>query len=529
MKDLLAHPYLYNADQDLEDYIISKFYEKHESLKNLKLNIGFYDIENEFYENGLDKPGYEEFPEPEKAPIPINVISLDFPKENTMYCLIWRNPNNKQLMEIIKDIPQLERDIENFIKNYNKKFNLSLKSKVLLFDNEYDLICKFFDLVHEHDADYMLAWNDSYDIQTILNRLRKRIKKKYRRISDKDLETEVSRIACDPKYYHQVSANGKEVDLLPRVNFIASKAKIGRKFPYLSILDGTCWIDQMSLYAALRTSKKDSYSLDNIARDEVDFHKYPHKSGTTIRNESMLDAKSFLFYNTNDVSLLELINDKCKDVEEYQQLSEITQTRKDKVLSKSVALINYLKVYGRTKNMVMSVNKNSVFNKSTPDIDEDDSRYLDAILHKDKFGAIVSNPDLNDNIGKEVNGKPSKYVFEVVGDLDYSSLYPSCIEALSIDPDGMVGKFYLIDDDVKKLLKEKYGCEHSFELSAKDDADDENISLSSSGIKETNDLGSMLSSFIVSQNWSAIGKVFMDLPDTDEILDDIGEYIKNKK
>lgn len=530
MKDMLTHPYLYNADQDIEDYIISKFYESHEPLKNLKLSLGFYDIETEFFENGIDKPGFQGFPEPTEAPCPINIITMDFTKDNTAYCLILNNKYNKKLVEILKDTNKLEKDIEEFIKNYNIKFNFTKNSKVIICNTEYELICKFFEITHNYDPDFMCAWNDEFDIQTILNRLRKCIKDNNSRISERDLELEVSRIACNPKYYHRENNTGKSIDLLPRIRFDAGKGKIQRKFPCLSILDGTCWIDQMCLYAALRANRKDSYTLDAICREELGTTKYKKGPGINIRNEAHLDTLNFIFYNTNDVTLLELLNIKCKDIEEFQQLSEITQTRKDKVLSKSVSLINYLKIFGKTQNMIMSVNKNNIRNPKNIDIDEESEDYIELFNHKDKYGAVVSDPKLNDNIGEIVNGKPSKFVFSTVGDLDYSSLYPSSILALSIDPDGMVGKYFLIDDNIKKNLKENYGCEHSFELSTKDESntDDDDTETSSSAVNESNDLGPVLSAYITSQNWSAIGEIFMGLPKTEDICKDIDKYLENK-
>lgn len=46
-------------------------------------------------------------------------------------------------------------------------------------------------------------------------------------------------------------------------------------------------------------------------------------------------------------------------------------------------------------------------------------------------------------MGESIFGKPSKYVFKYVVDMDFSSMYPWSIITFNISPDTMIGKLFV--------------------------------------------------------------------------------------
>jgi len=62
---------------------------------------------------------------------------------------------------------------------------------------------------------------------------------------------------------------------------------------------------------------------------------------------------------------------------------------------------------------------------------------------------VVAQPDLIANIGLEINGFKLNSIFENVCDLDLTSLYPSIILAMMIEPGNQLGKITLHDETQK--------------------------------------------------------------------------------
>lgn len=97
--------------------------------------------------------------------------------------------------------------------------------------------------------------------------------------------------------------------------------------------------------------------------------------------------------------------------------------------------------------------------------------------------------------------------------MDFSSLYPSIIQAFNLSPSSQVGKFFFVDPEVKQRLIE-LGFGSMFQES-------------SNGKKTTEipddetDLGPALSDFIQSSDFARIGTVFMDLPSTEDMIKEI--------
>ena len=95
----------------------------------------------------------------------------------------------------------------------------------------------------------------------------------------------------------------------------------------------------MCYYANIRkvNGMKESYALDFIANEELGKEKLDY-TGYTIKNLAWKNFKLFFLYNIMDVSLLMLLEQKNLDFDMIQRLSEITNTRHEKVFKKTVCL-----------------------------------------------------------------------------------------------------------------------------------------------------------------------------------------------
>ncbi len=530
MKNLFKSPLLYEADMDVSDVYIGKFYENHTPDPSYKLHKCYFDIETDIYH-------YVGFPEPTEAPCPVACITLIDEKSMTSHTYILRNKLNEQLCEFEKNTDAFKDYMHGKILECD---GLDMRFELYYYDSELEMIKAFFKKVHDIDPDFCSGWNIEYDIQTMQYRLIRL----YNQVKDKEMPAKsmMAYVTSDEKYMHQKNLAGKEMAIDARSYYSIGSGKLGKRIDSYTVLDGVNWLDQMLAYANIHagSGKQDSYKLDNIANVELGKEKLPFGPGETIRNQLYKNTRRFIEYNIRDVLLLLEIEDKTHDIDMVQQLSDITVTRKDKVFMKSIALTNYVNKYAHEKGLVMRTNKNSRYGPLSAEYDsaylpsneraEYDQRYTDLFDRKDKYGAFVSDPTLNDNVGVEIfKNKPSKYMFELVCDEDFSSLYPSIIRTWNLDSTNIVGKFYCIDDGIKKRLKEEYDCNGMFDLSIKDEsaeddddsADDVDEAIDGANDHETDDLCPILADALISADWGAIGHLFFDLPTTEELIDDI--------
>ena len=230
--------------------------------------------------------------------------------------------------------------------------------------------------------------------------------------------------------------------------------------------------------------------------------------------------------------LLLLLEKKNLDFDLVQRLSDITNTRKEKVFKKTVCLKNYVNKYAEESGFIMNNNKNAkygtdsdYFNQnfltSVP-ILEHDEEYLKAFDKKENFGAFVGDPELNDYCGiLDASGKPSKYVFEHVFDEDLTSLYPSIIRAFNLDKNTQLGKFFLLDGSIKKKLLDHYDYDGLFAVSKNEEADSDGSS--------SDDITPTFIDSLMSHNWGRIGEKFFNLPSTTDMIKDIEKEIKGRQ
>jgi hypothetical protein len=564
MHNIFKHPWIYGADMDLSDRYIAKFQNEYDPDPNYKLHKCYFDIEVDLMPNGFRDNGFSGFPDEDVAPCPVNVITLIDGKFKKIYTFVNHNPLNKSLEEFAGDLQGFQKDMADQI---FKEDNLKLDVNVIMCEGELNTIEAFFKKIHEIDPDYVLGWNCNFDIITLINRLRY-LYRKVERPAGVTADQMMLEMVCDSKYAHQKAADGvTDVWISPRAFYQKNETKkIGSRLDNFMVLDGINWEDQMLYYAVIHFSegKRDSYRLDAIANFELKKEKLPFAPGETVKNLPWKNFRKFTNYNMHDALLLLMIEDKTLDIDLLQTLSEITNTRKEKVFSKSISLPNFINKYSIENGFIMSGNKNAdygdygkVYDTDYRDVSpivDSDPAYTAQINHADKYGALVSDPNLNEPVGMMMpSGKRSNRVFENVCDQDLSSLYPSILRTLNLDSSTEIGKFILVDDAIKSNLKKKYGYSGLFKLSEKDDGagqiddvsvpgedesaasddtseDDSDILSDDKGsFAETSDLGPTLSDEIESQNWCRLGEKYMFLPSVDDNIKKVASIIAARK
>ena len=406
MKNLFRHPWVYDADMDLQDRKIADFYEDFEPDKNYKLHKCYFDIEVDLAPDGItpDKNGnygYIGFPDEEEAPCPINIVTLIDGKASKIHSFIVRNPKNVSLQEFEEHVEEYKNDVWNKIQTDDKTPIVDFI--VQFYNKEENAIEAFFQKLHEVDPDYLQAWNECFDAITMMRRL----EYLYRRnpdIKSKGISAHNAMLqtVCDIKYSHFATNDG-DIYVPLKARYVANRdIPITKRIDFFDILDGINWIDSEYYYAISHAGggKKDSYKLNDIAYEELKKEKLPFFKGQTIKNLPWLKFSQFFEYNVRDVLLLLLIENKTLDVDTLQRLSEITKTRKEKVYTKSVSLSNFVNSYARMENYHMNCNKNQKYYSA---IKTNDGQKLNYVEH---FGDTFANDCLD---VKEVIEPTEKY------------------------------------------------------------------------------------------------------------------------
>lgn len=530
MMNLFKHPMIYDADMDLADRYISKFNRKHDPDLNYNLHKTFFDIEVDLMPNGFKDTGYHGFPNEDLAPCPINIISLIDDKAMIGYIFIIRNPLNESQKQMERDVETFKKDLLQEVAEEDK---VSLNDiKIMFFDDELDAIKAFFKTIHDIDPDFAGAWNMCFDIKTILNRIVKLVSRDPRvKAKQLDPKEAMASIVADPKYMLQKTPEGQPVYLTPEAYYYAQKDKqVVDRMDSFTVLDGIQWLDQMLVYANIRKSsgQKELYSLNFIANEELGREKLPFKAGETIKNLPWKDFKKFARYNFRDTLLLFMLEQKNLDFDLMQKLAQITNTRVEKVLKKTISLKNFVNKFAIDNGFVMANNKNAkpgelceIFDRDYLDKKpplENDPDYIQLFNRTDNFGAYVGDPLLNNPQGIPIiTTEKSKFIYSNVFDVDFASLYPSIIMALNLSANSQVGKFFLKDERIKQVLIERYGLGSLFLESVNEQ--------SKSAGEKVVDLGPMLTDSLQAMDINVIGNQFLGLPSTEDMYQDI---MKNK-
>jgi DNA polymerase elongation subunit (family B) len=296
-------------------------------------------------------------------------------------------------------------------------------------------------------------WNQTFDIRTSINRIRQKDYDEKEIICPNDFE------------YKKVYYKTDHWNQSPT-----------RNSSYADITSYTNFIDQMNLYANLRSfTKKESYSLDYTAENEIGFKKVELPDNVNMKNFPYKDFRKFMKYSMVDTFLLYLLEKKNKDFDTLYEISMMTKTRITHALKKTICLKNLGRDFYKQQGFIMSNNHNKTYGSN----------------NKENFhfrGAFVANPNLNKPMGIELNGSPSKFIYKYVNDFDLSSLYPSIILAFNISEVTQYGKIILNQENEDGELE---------------------------------DVGYKFVDNLISKDWTGIGNKWFNLPTIKEVVNEI--------
>lgn len=322
---------LHQTDIDIEDQYIRLLLEKYPNDNNNNdfIRKGFYDIE-------VDGSEIEGFPEPSKAEAPVNMITYidNYTQQSWSYILKYDTDTYREALakkdEIIKNLKG-----ENLEKGFDFDFH------IIECDTELEVIGKFLENVNQLTTpDFILAWNNDFDFETLFNRLKK--------------------LGQDPKEYF-CPKEFPYKDTWFRMDTGATDPA-NKSSSYMTA-SYTNWLDQLALYASINKGAKtlDSYSLESVAQEELGEGKAGYEG--EIADGFLVNYEKFLLYNVQDAMLLYRIEEKVQHVELLYYMSILTATRPSHVMKKTISLKNLGNIFYGNSGYIMSNNRAKQFPK----------------------------------------------------------------------------------------------------------------------------------------------------------------------
>ena len=475
VKNVHKWRYVFGSDFDVETYFRIQYALEYESDDKPKhLTKQFADIEVD----SIDIVGF-----PKDGVCPINAITLVDQDSMSCFTFLLRNPKNPQIQEFEDNVDEFINELHDaFDESYGEfSYNIYMYNE----EDELQLIIDFFKLVNTLKRDFMMFWNQAFDIKYFLDRIRL-------------LNADPKDIICSQDF------PVKEVYYFPDAGIFDVK----KKKDYLKASCYTNYIDQMINYVKIRAGGGEmrSHALNAVGQKELQDTKLDYSDEANIKTLPYVNYKKFILYNIKDVMLQYGIEQKTDDVDTLYARVCKNPTQLHKSFSQTVMLKSraYLEYY--SYGYIIGNNINLDYGNLEKMLDQTDKDDDDEKDEEEKFdGALVADPELNTETGAMVMGQRSKYIRDYVVDFDFSSLYPSIIIGFNISPATMVGKLFIPDKQVvdkysaPEIAKDKYD-------SAKDFMEG-----------------------VLSQNYLMLGTRWFNLPYTDKIFKDFEEYFNKRK
>lgn len=563
MQNIHKIPGVYDSDMSVEDRYHNNFYKMFDPNPEYQLKKAFYDIETDLMPDGVTKR--LEGINTSDPQDPVALISIYY--EGEMYVLLYdygtKNDSFSSFVRRLNSPGYKESlikkclDRNNPIDSKKQRAPIILEDvKVEMFADEYLLVRRFFDLMHQLDPDFAEAWNASFDIQTLVNRLPK-LEVIYRKkhLGEKIKLSEARNICrsyiADEKYYKYFST-------LPNHFYKEDKSEEGyvdpsKKVEYFMVCDGIQWLDQMVAFATHSAGgKRDSWTLNAIAEEELDLHKLSlHDEEVDIYNAIWKRYELFFEYNLQDTLLLVGIENLYKTAELIQSISEITMSPHRYNASQSKYLKNLCNTFANNFGYVMCNNINmkyetfndpvcaetayfnKVFRPGFSHYIEENERSMKAelkriLLKKDGYGGIVGNPKKNTNKnGDFIFGMRSFFLYSYIFDLDFSSLYPSIIISHNIDSSTLKSQLFLVDNHIfNKFQNRGYNGVYLLSNTTKDYwPDDPSKKTKVKHIEDDPNLAVYLVDLLHSTDYDELGQMFYDLPSTEDMINELNGMV----
>ena len=357
---------IYNLDFNLaiqKNYIWKK---NHPDQGHYKLRVNYVDIE--LYQEGYGTVNFDDVKNSARA-IPINLITLYDNYNDKYYTLVYNLNRSKINSEQIKEYL-----------DYKDECNIEVE----IFNNESDMLLRFFKLLNEFDPDLVSGWNsDEFDLPYL----------KYR--------AEFLGIE------HPKLAHNKTFEIEYKTTMNKHEEEVTYCIPHLGY---TVALDYQRCYKERTLGKKENYKLGTISKIELGITKLDTEDGMDkiFREE----PERFIAYNINDVHLVRKLDEKLKYIDLNFSIVQLANISWDSIYTTLHICDGILYEYLMDRNKVAKIVKTGI--------------------EKKKFeGAYVREP---------ISG-----VHDWLGDLDLTSLYPYIMARYNISADTYVGKISIED------------------------------------------------------------------------------------
>lgn len=432
-----GNPNVFGSDVSINDYY------KMEFAKKYGVNIGNY-------KKGVFDIETEGASDPKIAAYPVNCLSYYDFYTDTMYVLIWDQPERwntftkfKQSVEDGSFIRELKADPEmngEFERINGKKIgitNVNTTYKFEFFNDEFNLICRFYNIIHECAPDFLLAWNFSFDNLTLINRLN-------RYIEETGLDIRVEDIICDPnvpkeyRFWRFREDNGN------------TQKHPHEKWHILTIPGKTNYLCSMASYAYIRKTagQLPSYQLNYVCMKELGKGKVDyHGIASSPVELPYKDFAMHIHYNIRDTWLLAELEIRHHDIDSLMFMSQycdIANVNKVTTIFK-----NTLQMFYDRKGLAIGNNINIITNPK-----------------KGVYsGAIVAEPSLNEAILTPLFSYPSTTIRPYIIDNDLTSMYPMIDVSHNIYMTTLISHMYKIGTTTGHInLSEDNGVFDIFEV-----------------------------------------------------------------
>lgn len=403
-------PTIFNSDMNIEDHYRFRF-DKLYKNDTFPITKSYFDIESDIINMAGDFP--------ELGECPINAVTYLDVASNKVHTFLLRNEKNPLIQEFEDSLgPALFQELKDLIiqhvggEKYAKKHNIiDFEYQIYFYDEEIEMLKDLFTLINICRPDFLLAWNMSFDIPYIVERI-------------KILGYDPALIMCPPDV---------KTKLVKYYIDVRNKNKPEQRGDFFIVNGYTVYLDQMVHFASRRKGQSafDNNKLDYIGQVVAGVNKFDYSNIThDIAKLPYMNYKIFVFYNIIDTIVQHCIENKVNDIGYIFNKCLLNNTRYHKGHRQTVYLTNRgIKEFYQEGFIVgNNVNRN---NEKPP-----------------KFpGALVGDPLNNNDYAKiKINGQ-SINVADNLDDYDYKSLYPSIMREFNIAPNTQIGRL-IIDQQV---------------------------------------------------------------------------------
>lgn len=325
IRSIHRDPDVFLSDNNIEDHY--RFWFANEYQNTIcPITKSFFDIEVD----GIEIAG--QFPE--MGECPVNAITVVFAHRMETYTFLLRNPKNPLIAQFEEELKAHgTNELKEFVLNHVSEFNHNedgspfyfglenMKFNITFYDDEILMINDFFRAMNTFKPDFAMAWNQSFDIPYLIERI-------------KVLGYNPEDIICHPDFKYKDC-----------YYFIDERAKneFEERCDYFSCSSYTVYLDQMIQYASRRKgqTKTLSYALDAIGALVAKVRKLDYKDITQqIEELPYKDYKTFVFYNICDTIVQYCIEYFTQDVDYVFGKVLMNNTRYAKIHRQTVYLTN---------------------------------------------------------------------------------------------------------------------------------------------------------------------------------------------